>query len=129
MLDAASCISGSGGAATSCGENGLTWLGAASTNYGTACAATSTSKTLDKPPMPMAGHLPFNDLDSFTTIPTNPGPPLSTLNYIIVICLGTSEKTLQMVFDTGSHLTWTQCYQCKSCYEHNHQQYHQFMVT
>ncbi|KAL2991213.1 hypothetical protein AAZX31_11G247500 [Glycine max] len=22
-----------------------------------------------------------------------------------------------MVFDTGSHLTWTQCYQCKSCYE------------
>ena len=127
MLDAASCISGSGGAATSCGENGLTWLGAASTNYGTACVAstnygtacvaTSTSKTLDKPPMPMAGHLPFNDLDSFTTIPTNPGPPLSTLNYIIVIRLGTPEKTLQMVFDTGSHLTWTQCYQCKSCYE------------
>ncbi|XP_006576102.1 aspartyl protease AED1-like [Glycine soja] len=59
----------------------------------------------------------FNDLDSFTTIPTNPGPPLSTLNYIIDIRLGTPEKTLQMVFDTGSHLTWTQCYQCKSCYK------------
>ncbi|KAL5171132.1 Aspartyl protease AED1 [Glycine soja] len=62
-------------------------------------------------------YLSFNDLDSFTTIPTNPGPPLSTLNYIIVIRLGMPEKTLQMVFDTGSHLTWTQCYQCKSCYE------------
>ena len=59
----------------------------------------------------------LTELDSSVSIPTIPGLPLSTLNYIIVIRLGTPENSYQMVFDTGSSLTWTQCYQCKTCYE------------
>ncbi|KAG5053123.1 hypothetical protein JHK87_005321 [Glycine soja] len=56
-------------------------------------------------------------LDSSVSIPTIPGIPLGTLNYYIVIRLGTPENNYQLQFDTGSDLTWTQCEQCTTCYE------------
>lgn len=37
--------------------------------------------------------------------------------YIVTIGLGTPKKDLSLIFDTGSHLTWTQCQPCVvSCY-------------
>ncbi|KAJ9546033.1 hypothetical protein OSB04_025740 [Centaurea solstitialis] len=33
-------------------------------------------------------------------------------NYIVRVGLGTPKKDLSLVFDTGSHITWTQCQPC-----------------
>nr|GMD77318.1 aspartyl protease family protein At5g10770-like [Ipomoea batatas] len=39
-------------------------------------------------------------------------------NYIVTVGLGTPPKKVELVFDTGSHLTWTQCEPCAvQCYK------------
>lgn len=39
-------------------------------------------------------------------------------NYAVAVGLGTPEQTVSLEFDTGSSLTWTQCWPCKgSCYK------------
>ncbi|KAI3751518.1 hypothetical protein L2E82_22606 [Cichorium intybus] len=54
---------------------------------------------------------------SKTTLPAKSGRPIGTENYIVTIGLGTPKKDLSLAFDTGSHLTWTQCQPCAvSCY-------------
>lgn len=54
------------------------------------------------------------------SLPAQSGRALGSGNYIVTVGLGTPRKTLSLVFDTGSDLTWTQCEPCaRSCY---HQQ-------
>uniref|UniRef100_A0A5B6ZP62 Peptidase A1 domain-containing protein n=1 Tax=Davidia involucrata TaxID=16924 RepID=A0A5B6ZP62_DAVIN len=56
--------------------------------------------------------------DSQATLPAKSGDSLGSGNYIVTVGLGTPEKELSMVLDTGSHLTWTQCQPCeKHCYK------------
>nr|GMD79040.1 aspartyl protease family protein At5g10770-like [Ipomoea batatas] len=44
--------------------------------------------------------------------------PSGVGNYIVTVGLGTPPKSVQLVFDTGSHLTWTQCEPCAiQCYK------------
>ncbi|KAK6129744.1 hypothetical protein DH2020_036506 [Rehmannia glutinosa] len=51
-------------------------------------------------------------------LPIQSGRSLGSGNYIVSIGLGTPRKTLSLIFDTGSDLTWTQCQPCvKSCYQ------------
>ncbi|XP_031098173.1 aspartyl protease family protein At5g10770-like [Ipomoea triloba] len=39
-------------------------------------------------------------------------------NYIVTVGLGTPKKDLDLLFDTGSHITWTQCKPCAGkCYK------------
>lgn len=55
--------------------------------------------------------------NSKANLPAKPGVSIGTGNYVVNVGLGTPEKTLTLVFDTGSDLTWTQCQPCaKSCY-------------
>lgn len=47
-----------------------------------------------------------------------PGSTLGSGNYLVSVGLGTPKKTLSLIFDTGSDLTWTQCQPCtRSCYK------------
>lgn len=51
------------------------------------------------------------------TLPALPGASLSSGNYIVSVGIGTPMKTISLVLDTGSDLTWTQCLPCAiSCY-------------
>ncbi|KAL8054198.1 hypothetical protein ABFX02_05G122900 [Erythranthe guttata] len=51
-------------------------------------------------------------------LPVQSGRSLGSGNYIVTLGLGTPQKTLSLIFDTGSDLTWTQCQPCvKSCYQ------------
>lgn len=53
-----------------------------------------------------------------TNLPVQSGRSLGSGNYIVTVGLGTPTKTLSLVFDTGSDLTWTQCQPCaRSCYQ------------
>ncbi|KAL8504290.1 hypothetical protein ACS0TY_022868 [Phlomoides rotata] len=53
-----------------------------------------------------------------TNLPVQSGRSLGSGNYIVTVGLGTPRKTLSLVFDTGSDLTWTQCQPCaRSCYQ------------
>lgn len=46
------------------------------------------------------------------------GSSLGSGNYLVSVGLGTPKKTLSLIFDTGSDLTWTQCQPCaRSCYK------------
>ncbi|CAI9784767.1 unnamed protein product [Fraxinus pennsylvanica] len=46
------------------------------------------------------------------------GEALGSGNYIVSLSLGTPKKSLSLIFDTGSDLTWTQCEPCaRVCYE------------
>ncbi|CAA0831951.1 Eukaryotic aspartyl protease family protein [Striga hermonthica] len=55
--------------------------------------------------------------DSKSDLPAQPGRSFNTGNYVVTVRLGTPEKPLSLVFDTGSDLTWTQCQPCaRSCY-------------
>ncbi|XP_019172925.1 PREDICTED: aspartyl protease family protein At5g10770-like [Ipomoea nil] len=55
--------------------------------------------------------------DSKAAVPAKSGTTLSTGNYIVTVGLGNPTKSLTLVFDTGSDLTWTQCEPCvKTCY-------------
>ncbi|CAI9755590.1 unnamed protein product [Fraxinus pennsylvanica] len=55
--------------------------------------------------------------DKKAIVPAKSGQSLGTGNYIVSLSLGTPKKSLSLVFDTGSDLTWTQCQPCaRSCY-------------
>ncbi|PIN12455.1 Aspartyl protease [Handroanthus impetiginosus] len=56
-------------------------------------------------------------IDRKANLPVQPGISLGSGNYLVTIGLGTPTKTLSLIFDTGSDLTWTQCEPCaRSCY-------------
>ncbi|KAL0407876.1 UNVERIFIED_CONTAM: Aspartyl protease family protein [Sesamum radiatum] len=56
--------------------------------------------------------------DKKANLPVQSGRSLGSGNYIVTIGLGTPTKTLSLIFDTGSDLTWTQCEPCaRSCYQ------------
>ncbi|GER34401.1 eukaryotic aspartyl protease family protein [Striga asiatica] len=64
---------------------------------------------------PSPSPSPFKNTKS--NLPAQPGRSFNTGNYIVIVRLGTPEKPLSLVFDTGSDLTWTQCQPCaRSCY-------------
>ncbi|XP_017230432.1 aspartyl protease family protein At5g10770 [Daucus carota subsp. sativus] len=51
------------------------------------------------------------------SIPAKSGSSLGAGNYIVTVGLGSPKKELNLIFDTGSDLTWTQCEPCVgSCY-------------
>ncbi|KZV23953.1 protein ASPARTIC PROTEASE IN GUARD cell 1-like [Dorcoceras hygrometricum] len=55
--------------------------------------------------------------DEKVDIPVKSGRSFSSGDYVAVVSLGTPAKTLSLVLDTGSSLTWTQCQPCEqSCY-------------
>ncbi|KAL0330903.1 UNVERIFIED_CONTAM: Aspartyl protease family protein [Sesamum angustifolium] len=57
-------------------------------------------------------------IDRKANLPAQSGSSLSSGNYIVSVGLGTPKKTLSLIFDTGSDLTWTQCQPCVgSCYQ------------
>ncbi|KAI3468382.1 hypothetical protein Pfo_025045 [Paulownia fortunei] len=56
--------------------------------------------------------------DKKANLPAQSGKSLGSGNYIVTVGLGTPKKTLSLLFDTGSDLTWTQCQPCaRSCYQ------------
>lgn len=56
--------------------------------------------------------------DKKANLPVQSGRSLGSGNYIVTIGLGSPKKTLSLIFDTGSDLTWTQCQPCvRSCYQ------------
>ncbi|KAK4422382.1 Aspartyl protease family protein [Sesamum alatum] len=56
--------------------------------------------------------------DKKANLPVQSGRSLGSGNYIVTVGLGTPTKTLSLIFDTGSDLTWTQCQPCaRSCYQ------------
>ncbi|KAL3498249.1 hypothetical protein ACH5RR_040981 [Cinchona calisaya] len=56
--------------------------------------------------------------DSKANLPAKPGTSLGTANYIVTVGLGTPKNDYNLVFDTGSDLTWTQCQPCtRFCYK------------
>ncbi|CAI9093886.1 OLC1v1029478C1 [Oldenlandia corymbosa var. corymbosa] len=58
--------------------------------------------------------------DRKTAIPGKPGTSYGTGNYIVTVGLGTPKRYYNLVFDTGSDLTWTQCRPCtRFCYPQN----------
>ncbi|KAK6158750.1 hypothetical protein DH2020_006064 [Rehmannia glutinosa] len=58
----------------------------------------------------------FNDKKA--NLPVQPGSSFRSGNYIVTVGLGTPKKTISLIFDTGSDLTWTQCQPCaRSCYQ------------
>ncbi|KAI4302186.1 hypothetical protein MLD38_037967 [Melastoma candidum] len=51
------------------------------------------------------------------SIPTSSGKSVGSANYLVTVSLGTPGKKLQLIMDTGSDVTWTQCSPCvTSCY-------------
>ncbi|XP_073135668.1 aspartyl protease family protein At5g10770-like [Henckelia pumila] len=51
-------------------------------------------------------------------LPAKSGQTLRSANYVVSIGLGTPARSLSLIFDTGSDLTWTQCEPCiRSCYQ------------
>ncbi|XP_075508394.1 aspartyl protease family protein At5g10770-like [Primulina tabacum] len=62
-----------------------------------------------------------SNTDQFTerkaSLQVKSGRSLGTGNYIATVGLGTPLKTLSLIFDTASDLTWTQCQPCSgSCH-------------
>ncbi|XP_042039548.1 aspartyl protease family protein At5g10770-like [Salvia splendens] len=56
--------------------------------------------------------------DKKVNLPAQSAISLGNGNYLVSVGLGTPKKTLSLVFDTGSDLTWTQCQPCAgSCYK------------
>ncbi|KAH6783639.1 Eukaryotic aspartyl protease family protein [Perilla frutescens var. hirtella] len=56
--------------------------------------------------------------DTKANLPAKPGISLGSGNYIVSVSLGSPKKSLSLIFDTGSDLTWTQCQPCaRSCYK------------
>ncbi|KAJ6373267.1 hypothetical protein OIU76_027574 [Salix suchowensis] len=57
-----------------------------------------------------------------TTVPAKDGSVIGSASYIVTVGLGTPQKQLSLIFDTGSDITWTQCQPCaKSCYKQKEQ--------
>ena len=70
-----------------------------------------------------SGRSDIKDKDA-ATLPAEDGSVVSTGNYIVTVGLGTPEKYLSLVFDTGSDLTWTQCEPCITyCYKQKEPRY------
>ncbi|XP_047970890.1 aspartyl protease family protein At5g10770-like [Salvia hispanica] len=56
--------------------------------------------------------------DEKVNLPAQSGSSLGSGNYLVSMGLGSPKKTLSLIFDTGSDLTWTQCQPCaRSCYK------------
>ncbi|KAL1552563.1 aspartyl protease family protein-like protein [Salvia divinorum] len=56
--------------------------------------------------------------DKKVDLPVQSGSSLGSGNYLVSVGLGVPKKTLSLIFDTGSDLTWTQCQPCaRSCYK------------
>ncbi|CAM8895212.1 unnamed protein product [Rhodiola kirilowii] len=56
--------------------------------------------------------------DSAVTVPARDGSLVSAGNFIVTVGLGTPPKPLNLIFDTGSDVTWTQCKPCaKFCHK------------
>jgi hypothetical protein len=54
---------------------------------------------------------------SLASVPLNPGTSVGVGNYVTRMGLGTPAKSYVMVVDTGSSLTWLQCFPCMvSCH-------------
>ncbi|XP_019180470.1 PREDICTED: aspartyl protease family protein At5g10770-like [Ipomoea nil] len=50
-------------------------------------------------------------------LPAGHESPGGVGNYVVTVGLGTPKKELDLAFDTGSHITWTQCKPCAAkCY-------------
>ncbi|KAG5563098.1 hypothetical protein RHGRI_005743 [Rhododendron griersonianum] len=67
-------------------------------------------------------RLSFNEAQkiskgSRTTLPAKSGNSIGSANYIVTVGLGTPARSLSLMFDTGSGLTWTQCQKCVKCYK------------
>ncbi|KAJ6758706.1 ASPARTYL PROTEASE FAMILY PROTEIN putative-RELATED [Salix koriyanagi] len=57
-----------------------------------------------------------------TTIPAKDGSVIGSASYIVTVGLGTPQKKLSLLLDTGSDFTWTQCQPCaRSCYKQKEQ--------
>ncbi|KAG6409691.1 hypothetical protein SASPL_127733 [Salvia splendens] len=55
--------------------------------------------------------------DKKVNLPARSAISLGNGNYLVSVGLGTPKKTLSLIFDTGSDLTWTQCQPCAgTCY-------------
>ncbi|KAL6586520.1 hypothetical protein OROMI_001508 [Orobanche minor] len=64
----------------------------------------------------------YKNNKSFKDAKTNlPVPPIfDSGDYMVTIGLGTPQRNLSLILDTGSGLTWTQCEPCiRSCYKQN----------
>uniref|UniRef100_A0A7N0TAV8 Peptidase A1 domain-containing protein n=1 Tax=Kalanchoe fedtschenkoi TaxID=63787 RepID=A0A7N0TAV8_KALFE len=56
--------------------------------------------------------------DSAVTVPARDGSLVSSGNFIVTVNLGTPPRPLNLIFDTGSDVTWTQCQPCaKFCHK------------
>ena len=53
----------------------------------------------------------MEDIDA-VTLPTKKGISVGTGNYLVNVSFGTPAKKYALIFDTGSHFTWTQCEPC-----------------
>ncbi|OMO61519.1 Peptidase A1 [Corchorus capsularis] len=53
----------------------------------------------------------MEEIDSIT-LPTKKGIAVGTGNYLVTVRFGTPLKKYALIFDTGSHFTWTQCEPC-----------------
>ncbi|KDP33482.1 hypothetical protein JCGZ_07053 [Jatropha curcas] len=59
---------------------------------------------------------PFDEMQA--KLPLQSGVAIGTGNYFVTVSLGTPQKDLSLIFDTGSDITWTQCEPCVvSCYQ------------
>ncbi|OMO90654.1 Peptidase A1 [Corchorus olitorius] len=62
----------------------------------------------------------INDIDQndAANLPAKDGSVVGSGNYIVTVGLGSPKKDLNLIFDTGSDITWTQCQPCaRSCYK------------
>ncbi|KAL4333107.1 hypothetical protein GQ457_07G043870 [Hibiscus cannabinus] len=58
------------------------------------------------------------DQTDAVSLPAKDGSVIGVGNYVVTVGLGTPKKDLTLIFDTGSHITWTQCQPCAtSCYK------------
>ncbi|GAB2250825.1 hypothetical protein Droror1_Dr00017075 [Drosera rotundifolia] len=54
---------------------------------------------------------------SAVTLPAKSGISIGSGNYLVSVGLGTPARQLNLIFDTGSDFTWTQCQPCvATCY-------------
>ncbi|XP_022732131.1 aspartyl protease family protein At5g10770-like [Durio zibethinus] len=59
-------------------------------------------------------RLSMNSMEEIdaVTLPTKKGVFVGTGNYLVTVGFGTPTKKYALIFDTGSHFTWTQCEPC-----------------
>ncbi|XP_078154404.1 aspartyl protease family protein At5g10770-like [Carex rostrata] len=64
----------------------------------------------------LSGQANNSDPLASSKIPAQYGGSYGVGNYIVQVGFGTPSKTLTLVFDTGSEVTWIQCEPCQYCY-------------